>query len=241
MNNISRAALIFSVAAGTLMSVSCKENIVQGKGPVTSEKRKIAAFDQVKIDMPVEATIVMGDAHSVEVKANENLLKHIRTEISGNTLRIHHDGVLYTNGDVEVLIHMPSISMLDISGAADAEIKGDITGKEFTLDVSGAADVDIEQMNVDEFKTKLSGASKLNVHKGAVQHAAYKVTGAGEIYASSLETKSAEARVSGAGEMELNVTDNLDAHITGAGSIDYTGHPQVTSHIAGVGSLNDVN
>lgn len=241
MKNFTQAALVLTVAVGVLMSVSCKEHVVQGKGPMATEQRDIASFDKIKIDMPAEATIVIGDAQSVEVEANENLVKHIKTEVSGNTLRIHHEGIWYTNGNVAVSIHMPALKMLDISGAADAAIKGDITGNEFTLEVSGAADVDIEQMDVDDFKAKLSGASKLNIHKGNVKHAVYKVTGAGEIYASSLETRSAEAKVSGAGEMELHVTDELDAHITGAGSIDYIGHPQVTSHIAGVGSLNDAN
>lgn len=241
MKNITQVAFIVMIATGILISTSCKENTVYGKGNITTKEREIAQFDKVEIDMAIDAIITVGATHSVEIKANDNLHKHIKTEISGNTLRVYCDNALTTHGDMEAIIHMPNITKLDISGAADAIINGDIKGSDFALEVHGAADVKIDELHVDKLNVLLSGASELHIDKGAVQNASYKVTGAGEVYASALETKNAKARVSGAGEMGLFVTDKLDADITGAGEIDYTGHPQVSSHITGVGSLNDKN
>lgn len=241
MKNIIRAISLSVLVAGLLCFASCKENVVHGKGNITSQQRQTAVFDKIVIDMAVDATIIVGDAHAVQVKAHDNLQEHIKVDVTGNTLRIHKSGIMFSDDDIHVTIHLPVFAKLEINGAADADIQGDVKGESFELHVRGASDVDMQQVHVDKLNVKLSGASELRIDSGVVSSATYNVTGAGEIDASKLQTKKAIAKVSGAGEMSLNVTEKLDAKITGAGEIDYTGHPQVSSKITGAGVLNDRN
>ncbi len=200
-------------------------------------------FDKVVVDLPADADIYVGDGNSVEVKTHGNLQEYVLTEVTGNTLRIYKkSGIMKLDfSKVDISIHMPAISKLEINGAADAKIEGDVKGESFELHVRGASDVDIAQVHVDKLDVQLSGASELDIRSGAVGYANYKVTGAGEVDASELDTKEAKARVSGAGDMRLHVTEKLDARISGAGEIGYTGHPELKSKVSGIGSISDRN
>ena len=223
--------------------VSCKREYVQGEGAITKEARATTSFDKVKINLPVDATITVGEAseNGLDITAYKNLHKHILTEVVDNTLRIYTNSHLRFDKDIEVAISTAMLTRLEITGSADAAIKGNVESENFELRVTGSAEVDIQELNTDGFTAKLSGASEVRVGKGSSKHATYKVTGSGDIDATGFETQVAQAKVSGAGEMNLNVSEKLDAHITGAGKIDYKGHPKISSHITGAGSLNDVN
>lgn len=226
-----------------LTLVSCKREYVEGKGDVTTQARSTKTFNKVKINLPVDATITVEESldNSVEIATYKNLHKHILTEVVDNTLRIYTNDMLEYDKDIELIIGMNELTQLDITGSAEATIKGNVESENFALHVTGSAEVDIQELNTDGFTARLSGSSEVTVGKGKSDHAVYKVTGSGDIDAAGLETNIAEASVSGAGEMDLFVHEKLDANITGAGQIDYRGHPKISSRITGAGSLNDAN
>jgi len=240
-NTFTQVPALCTLLCISVLFLSCKEEVVRGKGNITTEGRTLQQFDKIIIDIAADATIEVGKPHTVEVKAQSNLMEHIKTEVTGNTLRIYNEGLIFNNSDINIIVQVPSLSALELQGAADVRTTGDIKGTNFELDVLGASEIDIDELHVDNLDVKLSGASELQINRGTVGKAKYKVTGAGEIRAEAVETKDVSARVSGAGEMSLFVTEKLDADITGAGEIDYRGHPQITSDITGAGELIDKN
>lgn len=240
-NTFLQAFALFALLFITYTFTGCKEEVVRGKGSITAEGRTLQQFDKVIIDITADVTIEIGKSHAVEVKAQSNLMEHIKTEVTGNTLRIYNEGMIFNSSDIDIIVQVPSLTMLELKGAADVRTTGDIKGTDFKLQVLGASEIDIDELHVDNLDVKLSGASELHINRGVAGKAKYKVTGAGEIRAEGLETKEVAARVSGAGEMSLFVTEKLDADITGAGEIDYRGHPQITSDITGAGELIDKN
>lgn len=240
-NTFTQVPALCTLFCISVLFFSCKEEVVRGKGNMTTEGRTLQQFDKIIIDITADATIEVGKPHAVEVKAQSNLMEHIKTEVTGNTLRIYNDGIIINNSDMEVAIQVPSLTALELKGAADVRTTGDIKGTDFKLEVLGASEIDIDELHVDNLDVKLSGASELQINRGVVGKAKYKVTGAGEIRAEAVETKDVAARVSGAGEMSLFVTEKLDADVTGAGEISYKGHPQITSDITGAGELINKN
>ena len=240
-NTFTQVPALCTLFCISVLFLSCKEEVVRGKGNMTTEGRTLQQFDKIIIDITADATIEVGKPHAVEVKAQSNLMEHIKTEVTGNTLRIYNDGIIINNSDMKVAIQVPSLTALELKGAADVRTTGDINGPDFKLEVLGASEIDIDELHVDNLDVKLSGASELQINRGVVGKAKYKVTGAGEIRAEAVETKDVAARVSGAGEMSLFVTEKLDADVTGAGEISYKGHPQITSDITGAGELINKN
>ncbi len=242
---MKRILLIAIIGLGCIVS-SCKLKVLRGEGPKGSITPETATFTGVDIDLPMDATITVQEGTQTTIRFNgyENILKHLKTKVENNTLVITSDLDDTWRIDLEgidVIITTPSLNSLSLSGASDADLHGNIAGKEFKLEMSGACKVTIDNINVDDFSTEASGASSIEVKGGVVKHASYEISGAGKLKAFALQTNETSASISGAGKGEVNVTDKLTADISGAGTIHYKGHPTVTKDISGAGSVSEAN
>ncbi|WP_276134022.1 head GIN domain-containing protein [Polluticoccus soli] len=227
-------------------SASCKHQFVKGTGASATETRNVQQFTAVLVEAPINAIITVDEhlaANAVQITGYSNLLPLVKTEIKGNKLRVYTDeGVHFdTDKDIEVKISMAAISSLEITGAGEALVAGNVKSDKFDLDITGAGNVTIDNINSNTFIADLSGAGSLTVKNGMVDRAVYDVTGAGEVTSFPLKAKHVEANVTGAGDVEVHATDKLNADITGVGSISYKGHPAITQNVTGAGNIEDAN
>lgn len=235
---------VYSIVLTLLLAtfvLSCKQNRVSGTGTIETISREVGSFEGIDIEAPIDAhiTITEGAAPSIHLKGHGNVLQEIKTEVENGVLRIYKDDLIHfsNNEDIIAEITVPSINSLDLSGAADAELRGMLNTSSFKLSVSGAGDVKMDGINAEVFNSKLSGAGNLTINGGNVTKASYSVSGAGEIAAFPLQTKEATVSVTGVGDVELSVSDKLSASVAGAGDITYRGTPQLTTNITGAGSI----
>ena len=61
---------------------------VKGNGNVVEEKRKAGKFDEIKVSRGMNVYISQGSENRILVKADENLLEFIETEVEGRALKI---------------------------------------------------------------------------------------------------------------------------------------------------------
>jgi len=240
-----KARLLLFFALVTIISSSCRLNILRGKGNKTIDTRTVTAFSYIEISLPVDVAITVNkDAQpGLTIAGYENVLKHIETKVSHDTLEVELErGWLMIDGeDTKVQINMPEIKGLFLSGASKTGIEGNITGGSFTLDISGAAKVAIANLNTSDFSSEISGAAEINIDSGKVQRAEYGVSGAAKIHAYGLHCAEATVDISGAGSAQITTEQKLTTDISGAGSIHYKGHPQITQSVSGAGSVKDEN
>lgn len=237
--------LLFSAFA-LLLHSSCKMNVLKGEGKKITATQTVSTFNAVVVDISLKADINVQDGAqpSVELDGYENLIKHIKTKVENNTLRIYSDlddTWKMESKDVVARITLPSITALTLRGAPDADVHGNISGSDFKLDISGASDTKIDNVSADNFSLSVSGAADVTIKGGSVKHAEYDINGAGEVKAFPLQTTETLATISGAGSSEVTALEKLTAHISGAGSIKYKGHPAISQDISGVGDISDAN
>lgn len=240
---MKKLILLFAVAGVILFSDSCGVNVLKGEGNKGTVARSVPAFNAVDVSVSsdVKITVAEGAVPRVELVGYENIMKHVKTEVKNGVLEISFDlddTWQIDDEDMKVVVTVPSLSSLSLSGSPDAEIYGILKGAEFKLDVSGASSVMIDNINTDKLLVDMSGASELKVKGGAVKLASYDISGAGKIEAYPLQTEETDASFSGAAEGEVSVSKKLDAGISGAGSIKYKGTPEIVKHISGVGSVS---
>lgn len=238
-------SVVFLLAIASLHT-SCKMNVLKGEGNKTTAAPVVTAFNAVDIDVTTKAVINIkeGVQPGVEINTYENVLKHIKTKVENNKLRIYSDlDETWTmdRSEITVTITMPAIVALSMSGATDADIHGNLSGKEFKMDISGAGTIKMDSVNVDDFSLEISGAADVEVKGGAVKHAEYEINGAGELRAYPLQSAETIATISGAGTSEVTALQKLTANINGAGTIKYKGHPSVSQDVSGVGTIKDAN
>ncbi len=243
MHHTSKLALVFLLL---LSAASCRERVLRGTGPLKTEARELGSgtFDKIRIEAPLDAEITVGEGSpSLRFRGHANVLRYLRSEVRNNTLHIFTDDQtdLDLDDKIAARISLPALSGLDISGAAEAHVKGPVQAGSFELDLSGAGEIEIEDLTASSFDADLSGAASLMLHRGAIGDGRYDLSGSGDIRAFGVSHRNARLDLSGAAQAELTVTENLDAEISGAGTVRYKGHPKVSQDVSGAGSVQDAN
>ena len=239
-----RKEFLFVIACAVLPLVSCGPR--WDTGNVATEQKQVTAFTSVDISAPVDAVITVqpGATPSVTFKGFPDILKKIKTEVVDGQLRIYSEEKHWSfnfDENAEATITVATLSQLDLAGAADVDVIGNVSGEAFALNVAGAGDVKIDELNTDRLSVDAAGAADVTIKKGVVRVAEYDFSGAGDLKAYGLQSSDVTASVSGAGDLKLSVSQSLDASISGVGSIQYKGNPTVSKRVSGVGSVSQVN
>jgi hypothetical protein len=196
------------------LSCGCRWVGVRGNGHMETDDRTISAFTEIDAGGAFEIEWQNGSP-ALHITTDENLLSYVKSDVSGDTLRLRtHDQIWPTHG-IKVLVSSPTRAGARIRGAVKLIAK-QLSGPKFALEGSGASRVALDG-NVDELLADMTGASELE--------------------AGGLHTKIAEISTTGAGDAEVAVAERLKVAITGAGKVSYSGNPTIEKHITGAGSV----
>ncbi len=190
---------------------------VRGNGDFTNEVRDIKEFDEIEVSGAFVVYVRVGDEPSLEVDADDNLLRLITTKVRGNKLIIEQRKNLRSSRDIVVRVSTPDLNEVGASGANEIFVKG---------------------INSRDFKVSMSGACEFEAD-GETQFLDVDISGAGYVNTKDLYADEVKIDISGAASADVYASDFLDAQVSGAGSINYYGDPNdVRSDISGAASIN---
>ncbi|MFC1899551.1 GIN domain-containing protein [Chloroflexota bacterium] len=167
--------------------------------------------------------IIHTDSYGVSVTMDDNMFDHIQVTKDGETLKIGITSkiALITIADFrttarEIVIRMPELTGLDISGASKGIVYGFETSEEMEIDVSGASELSFRDLATGDIDIDASGASFIQM-TGSVQGMVVDISGASRIELVKLSADDAELSLSGASHIEGNLNaDNIDFDLSGA-------------------------
>jgi hypothetical protein len=189
---------------------------IKGSGNVKTETRNVSGFKEIKAENAVNLEITVQKDFALTVEADDNLLEHVKTEVSGGTLKISTVDNISLKNKINIKISLPELTNLDVSGASTAKISN---------------------VKTDSLKTNASGASKIKVD-GEVKSFEATASGASGIDAEGLKTENAKADASGASSITVSPTGDLDAEASGASTVIYTGEPKnIKQNASGASSI----
>lgn len=222
------------VCKGESSSIACNEimteaGIAKGSGEMIAYD--FQNFSGIVAEEDVKITIRIGEAWNIQVYGEDRA--EVVVEKKGDKLFLSSDEDL--DDDTHVMIDMPALSDLRLSGATETEVlnfeKGDLTAR-----LSGAAFLSFRG-KADVLTSDCSGASELVLY-GNAQQLRHEGSGASHIRAEDLEARSGEIEVSGAAQAEVKVSESLNAKASGASSIEYFGNPaRVMEQKSGAGKI----
>ncbi len=184
-----------------------RKKFIEPSRVVVTEDRTVAQFSGIDVQDHIEVVYVQTNSTpSITVKASDNLIKFVYTEVKNGILKIKFDAlrVSVRNAD-DITVY--------VSG-----------GQINTLSMSGATEFEAERLILDgDFKTTLSGACELDIENFVCKDFMLAVSGAGKMSSDNVKIGTAKIAISGAGEVELEgVADVVDISITGAGNADFS-------------------
>jgi hypothetical protein len=110
----------------------------RGAGEVKTETRQVSAFSRIDVGGGIGLTVRIGPAQPLEIRAQENILSIITTDVQGDTLRIGSKQTYTTSEGVQVTLVTPSLAGISMSGGSQGQIAG-LAADELAIDLSGGA------------------------------------------------------------------------------------------------------
>lgn len=187
---------------------------LRGSGHVVSEHRDVGPFHALELDTAVNAVVSVGEAPSVVVTADDNLLPYVTTEVHGGVLHVGLRSYRSHRGRLEVRITTPELRACSIDGAGEVVIEG-LAGDTFLADIDGSGTIHA---------------------RGNVRRVQADIDGSGNLELFELQAREASVSIDGAGNVSLTASERLEYSIDGAGHITYGGNPTVSGDVDGAGS-----
>ncbi|HEY5160570.1 MAG TPA: head GIN domain-containing protein [Gaiellaceae bacterium] len=252
--------LAMGIAALALLALltACEIQIgpgPKGSGVETSAKREVASFNRVDLRGDADVSIVAGEARSVTVRGDDNLLGRVKTKVEGDTLVISTrryrskigmtveigvpalNGVeLSGSGTIDVHKLSGASFSADLSGSGELELDGKVDALD--LDISGSGDARLDDVSASDTKLRVSGSGDINA-SGTTKSLEVNIPGSGSAHLDRLSALEAQVDISGDGDVALRATTFLKASISGSGDISYAGNPRrLIKKVSGDGTIS---
>ncbi|HEX2908674.1 MAG TPA: head GIN domain-containing protein [Phototrophicaceae bacterium] len=188
----------------------------QGSGKIITETRQIGNFNTLALEGIGDLTIVQGTEQGLTIETDDNIVKHITTEVKGDTLFISYDNRPFR----------PSQSIrytLRVKNFPKLLLKGD--GK-----------VTANSITTETLAINLEGRSEITL-AGSANTQVITIKGDGKYQAQALKTQDARVSIEGLGTADIWAEKTLDIQLSGASKVTYYGTPRLTQKVQGMSTI----
>ncbi|MDX5320096.1 MAG: DUF2807 domain-containing protein [Bacteroidota bacterium] len=233
----SKKMLLVALLSLALFSACDRYENIRGRGAIRSEVRFENGFDAVSLRTSAEVEIHQDTAFFIEVFDYENIVYYTRTYVEHHTLVIDVERhVNLRNSKARVVIHMPDLEEVKISGSGEINISDSFHNFR-KAEISGSGKISAMSVYSNEMMhVRIGGSGSIRM-SGEASNLEAEISGSGRLNLFGLDAKRAYVKISGSGSSEVSASDYLEAEISGSGSVIYDGNPIVHSRISGSGTV----
>jgi hypothetical protein len=156
--------MVFAVAL-TACGFPVRFTEVRGSGNVITESRTVAGFNAVDLSGIGTLIIEQSDRESLEITAEENLMRHIKSDVSGS--RLHLGGEDFVNlrptKDIIYRLKVKNLRQIESSGLGKVEIKN-LETDDLTIEISGNGRVTLEKLQATSLILEISGLGDVSIN-----------------------------------------------------------------------------
>jgi hypothetical protein len=235
MKNFRINIILVAVAVALSFFTSCRFGCIKGSGKDVTENRKVNDFTKLDISGGYTVNLKQDSTLALQITGDEKFMKYVRTEVSGNKLRIF-SRKNFCGSNVVINIGVKGLSEIKSSGAIELNTQGKLTAQDLKLALSGASKLNMD-LNAGTVTTTGSGATEITLTGQAGTHN-IKPSGAGKLHALDFIVGDYKINTSGASNCQINVLKTLDVKTSGASEITYRGNPSsINNNKSGASSI----
>jgi hypothetical protein len=179
------------------------EPTVTGSGRIVSQQRAIGNFHRVEIKGATNAQIRLGVAPSLTLRADDNLLPYLTSQVRNGTLILDSRGSYRSRTTPQAVITVPNLDYVKISGSGNAVMAG-VNNRSLDLLVQGSGDI------------------RATGHTG---HVKANIQGSGNADLRGLAAGRADVSVMGSGNAWVDTNGAVTAKSFGSGNVYVLGRP----------------
>lgn len=210
---------------------------ITGSGEVISEERPVSGIAWVSMGVPGNLEIQQGEAESLTVTGEDNILAYLSTEMRGNQLDIgwNSNASIRPLRPLQLKLTVKNLERL-VSSSSGKVTVGPLTTGDFRVNLSSSGGVQMDALQADKVTIGLSSSGDILLNGGANQ-LDLQISSSGSFQGADFPVEQATVRVSSSGNATLWVIKNLNVSITSSGNVAYYGQPAVLQTITSSGNL----
>lgn len=217
------AALILILSLSSCGLDYHRNNINGNKKVITEERPVSQSFTKIKSQQGIEVFIRMGTETQIEVEADENLHKFIKTEIKNETLKISCDSDIKRYKAKNVYITLPKISSIEASSGSKTTSENTIISDNLYVKSSSGSNIKLH-VNTENLTTNSSSGSMIEL-VGKTTNLTAKSGSGSAINAYELIALNAKANTNSGSSIKLTATKELNGKANSGSVIKYQGNP----------------
>lgn len=192
---------------------------INGNGRITEQEYALGYFKKIHVYETIRIHFTVADTHSIKVKAESNVLNHIKVVVSSGVLTIKYkEGVCVNADGIDVYITAPSIQELESDGTT--YVDGTVAADDLTIVNNGTMDMSLAG-KISKLSIRVNGTCDFDLYEAQVTQAYVKCNGT---------TRG-----------KINVSEKLEVVVNGTTTLRYKGNPAVTQTINGTGKIINDN
>ncbi len=199
-------------------------------------------FRKVDVSSTINLKVVRGNYFEIKAGGIDKL-NDLNIDFSSNGVNIS-DNRRWSFGlnhkkSIDIIIVMPQLDELKISGSVDAFVDG-FNENELKLRLSGVSSCKTN-IDVRRLKINMSGASSIYLN-GNITNCDANVEGASKLHAGETSIQNIFIDLSGASFAEVNCSEKLEAEASGASKLKYKGDVKnIISNNSGASSIERID
>jgi hypothetical protein len=232
-------------AGAVLFATACDDHdsyfepfpdVVHGDGNVVEESRTVGGYGRVDHGGVGDLYIQPGAREELRVRAEENLIDYLKTEVQAGELVIWKDPVTLMNTrPIEYHLTVGDLDGVALTGAGQVQASSLDTGP-LAVVLSGAGNMELVDLTAPNLDVRTSGVGGVTA-SGSVHAQTIRLGGMGNYDGRDLTSSVADVFISYGGSATVRVQDHLTVTINGSGNVYYIGDPIVDSTITGSGKV----
>lgn len=245
------------------LSTLSAQTPIEGSGKVMLQYRELAAFTSVNNTSTIDVIILKNKKSSAEVRADNNLIGFVLTEVEDGVLTISmKQGVSYNNPHITVTIYTPHLNEVIMKGTGNVTVlsmkedyftaicKGTgnfkcdcLLAKDLILQNSGTGNMDVSYMSQNSVTIQNSGTGNINLSmlQNVTSNMKVQNSGTGDITLKKLSVGDLQVKNQGAGNITMSgKADKMTLVNNGTGNVQANKLVVKTAHVIqnGVGYVN---
>ncbi|MEW6703403.1 MAG: head GIN domain-containing protein [Pseudomonadota bacterium] len=242
---LGAAALLLATAVWPAHALDIRWGLgssVTGSGKPASETRAPGSFQAISVRGPIELVVRQSGREAVEVRADDNLLPLIETQVEdgahGPTLvvGVRKGQSLSTRSQIRVTVDVARLQALSTSGSGDFTIES-LQTPSLKLSIAGSSDGRIGGLQTESLDIAIAGSGDVRA-AGSAARVKLSIAGSGDARLPQLQADDVTVSISGSGDADVTANKTLAVSIAGSGDVVYGGSGTLTrSSVLGSGSV----
>lgn len=229
----SQKSLIIAISLFMLSALSSCFVHIEDPMPAYYEEHDyyyLKNFDQIKMRNGFHVNVIQGSSYRIEVIGDETDLDELNVYVRNGTLFAEYVNYRNRRYNAVINITMPSLRMVDFSGASNSYIEG-FSSKNLNIYLSGSSQLKTE-LDAQSLFFDVSGASQLSMY-GDGEKIIGTVSGASQVNNFNFITDEQNLDVSGASRVRVNTIRFLRVSASGGSNVRYRGNPTLERSTSG--------